>query len=350
VLNSLFSAAVLAAAEPPVDVTLEASMSCQRSHRPELALDGKPDTWFWSRRAPQTNDDFTVVFARPVAVRRMVVTTGTPAGEDSLAEGLLEVSADGVGFETVAKFRGGKAESAAPLAAVKTLRIRPTAPGTSRLALAEIRCDMDAPLGKVAVPSRILLDVSEVPDLADWGARARDLCAEWYPKLAALLHSDGFQPPYRVRLRFSKDMRGVAATGGSDITVAANYVRKATNDFGMVIHELVHVVQSYPSARAGCVKPGWLVEGIADYIRLFHFEPEARRPRINPDKASYRDSYKTTAIFLDWVERTHHRGLVNKLNAPLRARAFKLELFQELTGKTVDELWQEFAESLRSGR
>ena len=194
----------------------------------------------------------------------------------------------------------------------------------------------------------VRLDVSETPDLETWGQTAKTLCEEWYPKIVALLPSAGFEPPDTVRLRFSKDMKGVAATGGTRITVAASYVRKATNDFGMVIHELTHIVQAYPSVKEGCTKPGWLVEGIADYIRLSHFEPQARKPRINPDKASYRDAYKTTAAFLEWIEKKHDKEIVKKLNAPLRAGTFKMELFKEYTGKDVDELWKEFTDSLRA--
>ena len=70
-------------------------------------------------------------------------------------------------------------------------------------------------------------------------------------------------------------------------------------------------------------------------------------PRINPEKASYRDSYKTTAVFLAWVEKKHDPQAVRKLNAALREKKFKLELFKDYTGQTVDELWKDFADSLR---
>ena len=189
----------------------------------------------------------------------------------------------------------------------------------------------------------ITVDTSQAPDLAAWGRRAGELCAEWYPKICALLPSDGFTPPSTVRLRF-RDGRGVAATGGGTISVNAIYVRRATNDFGMVIHELTHVVQSYPRGNT----PGWLTEGIADYIRLSHFEPQARRPRINPEKASYTDSYKTTAIFLEWVEKKYDEQLVRKLNLAAREGKFQIELFKDYTSKTVDELWAEFADTLRA--
>lgn len=194
-----------------------------------------------------------------------------------------------------------------------------------------------------AVLAKVIVEAHETPDLADWAKRAGQLCAEWYPKVSALLASEGFAPPEKVTLRFRADMKGVAAASGNAINFAAGYVRGHTNDWGMVVHELTHVVQSYPPGG-----PGWLVEGIADYIRLAHFEPGAPRPRINPDKASYRDAYKTTAIFLAWVEQRHDARLVSKLNAALRQRKYSPELFKEATGKTVDELWSDFAADLRT--
>jgi hypothetical protein len=190
--------------------------------------------------------------------------------------------------------------------------------------------------------ARILVFTSETSDLNDWGKHAGELCAEWYPKIAELLPSDGFKPPAEVQIIFVPGMRGVAGTSRDVIRVSANYVRGHTNDFGMIIHELTHVVQSYH----GRGNPGWMVEGVADYIRLTHFEPMARRPRINPEKASYRDAYKTTAIFLEWVEKTKDQQLVKELNRAMREGTFDVELFKTRTGKTVDDLWEEFASSL----
>lgn len=203
---------------------------------------------------------------------------------------------------------------------------------------------------KGEVLATITVDNTETPDLKDWGKRAGELCAEWYPKICELLDSEGFTPAKAIKIRFRNNMRGVAGTSRSSITVSADYVRRNTNDFGMIIHELVHIVQAYPEAQQGYTKPGWLVEGIADFIRLSHFEPQARRPRIDPDKASYRDAYKTTAIFLEWAQKTYDKELVKKLNKPLREGKFKIELFNEIIGKTVDELWKEFIDTIGTSR
>ncbi len=134
-------------------------------------------------------------------------------------------------------------------------------------------------------------------------------------------------------------MRGVAYASRGEIHISANWVRSHPNDFGMVVHELTHLVQRYPRNRGA----GWLVEGIADYVRLHHFEPLVTVPRINFTKAKHTDSYKTTAAFLIWLEGKHGTDLIPKLNAALRAGTYSDARFKDLTGKEVAQLWSDFA-------
>lgn len=187
------------------------------------------------------------------------------------------------------------------------------------------------------------VDTNDAADLKEWGNKAGTLCVEWFPKIAALLPSEGFTAPKEVTLFFDPKLKGVAHAAGGRITISAAFVRAHPDDWGMVVHELTHVVQGYPAGG-----PGWLVEGIADWVRLVHFEPQAPRPKIDADKASYKDAYKTTAMFLEWVEKTHGAGLVVKLNAALRKGAYRDALFQEITGKTLDELWAGFVQALKA--
>ena len=139
-----------------------------------------------------------------------------------------------------------------------------------------------------------------------------------------------------MRIVFKKDMKGVAYASGRTIVIASAWIEAHPDDFGMVVHELTHVVQGY--RRGG---PGWLVEGIADYVRFAHFEPKTRIT-INPRRASYRDGYRTTAKFLAWVEKTHGAGTVRKLNEALRKGKYKDTLFETYTGRSVGRLWTDF--------
>ena len=116
----------------------------------------------------------------------------------------------------------------------------------------------------------------------------------------------------------------------------------------MVIHELTHVIQSYPQSSK---TPGWLVEGIADYIRWWRYEPELHattgRKRINFDKAKYTDSYRTTAMWLAWCSRKFNMGLVPALDLAMRRSEDPMVVFVAKTGKDADSLWAEFASQMK---
>ena len=183
---------------------------------------------------------------------------------------------------------------------------------------------------------KVVVDTSEVPEVAEWGKKAKSLVETWHPKVSELLKSDGFTPPNEVKIVFKKDMKGVAYASGKTITISANWIKAHPDDLGMVVHEMTHVIQAY--RRGG---PSWLVEGIADYVRFIHYEPKTRI-RIDTKKASYRDSYRTSAKFLGWVEKTHDKDLVRKLNEALRKGKYKDELFETYTKQTLDQLWAAF--------
>jgi hypothetical protein len=192
-------------------------------------------------------------------------------------------------------------------------------------------------------PVQVTVDVSEVPELKEWGDKAKALIEKWHPKISELLASEGFTPPAEVKVVFKKDDKGVASTSGKTITIAAAWVKKHPDDYGMVVHELTHVVQSYRRAGRG---NGWLVEGIADYVRFFKYEPGKLGP-IDAKRAHYNDSYRVSAAFLAYVTEKHDKEIVTKLNAALRDGKYKDELFKEYTGKTVKELEDEWRATLK---
>ena len=137
-------------------------------------------------------------------------------------------------------------------------------------------------------------------------------------------------------------MKGVAYTSGNVITIAAKWVQRHPDDFGMVAHELTHVVQSYRDTPRDA---GWVVEGMADYVRFFKYEPDADLGRVNTGKAGYRDGYRTAAKFLSWIEKTHDKDIIAQLNQALRDSEYKESLFKKATGKSLDDLWDEFVDS-----
>lgn len=195
----------------------------------------------------------------------------------------------------------------------------------------------------------ILIDFSEMPELEGWvEKKLRPTLEKWYPIIVEALPSDGFVAPRRLTVTFRKDMRGVAATSGRRISCAGEWFRRNLDGeaVGAVVHELVHVAQQY----RGRGNPGWLVEGVADWIRWFQYEPESLRPRPDPARARYTDSYRTTAAFLHYLTEKHDKDLVKRLNAAMREGRYSADLWKEHLGKTVDDLWAEYAETLKGDR
>lgn len=198
------------------------------------------------------------------------------------------------------------------------------------------------PLAKQLETPPVVLDVSEFPESKAWGEAAKALVERWFPIVTSMLATQDYRVPDQIRIRILPTANAPAFASGNTITINGKWITDRPDDLGMVIHELVHVVQQYPRNDK---KPGWLVEGIADYIRWWRYEPEAPRPRLDYEKANFTDSYRTTAYFLAWVSRRYDMRLVPTLDLALRKAEDPLPVFHQLTGRNVEELWKEFIAS-----
>jgi hypothetical protein len=192
-----------------------------------------------------------------------------------------------------------------------------------------------------------LVDVNDAPDYKEWGQQAAEYALKWYPELCKQLASPGFTPPREFKIIIKKD-RGVAYTQGGAITINTDYLSKNKGDWGMVAHELVHVIQRY--RRGNSPDAGWLTEGIADYVRYFVVEPGAKNARFDVNRASYKRGYQPAAGLLNYIEKKKGAGTVAKLNQALREGKFGKTTFKEITGGEPDELWEEFKASVKAAK
>jgi hypothetical protein len=192
-----------------------------------------------------------------------------------------------------------------------------------------------------AEPLKVEVNIAKAPGLEDWGRQAGELVGAQIGGIEKFLAGEGYTRPGKVTLVFDDEMKGVAHTAGDTIVISGKWVREHPEDWGMVVHELVHVVQQYRRGE----RPGWLVEGIADYARYYRYEPGSPRGRFDPDRSDYRRGYQPTAGLLDYVSRTYDPLAVPKLNDALRRGAYTGELIHTITGKDFDALWSEFKAS-----
>jgi Peptidase of plants and bacteria/F5/8 type C domain len=333
-------------APPPRPVTrsvaavVESSLATGGSQIRQFAFDGNPDTYFASEKNAGKADHFTLTFDTPVTVKSVRVTTGRPKGGDALTAGVLELSADGQAFEELAKFADGAA-AGTPKGQVKAVRIRPTEDLTHPLTIREIAIDSDPAVAVFNYPIEFVVDVSDAPDMKEWAEKAARVCERQYPMICEELTSDVFKPLTVIRMTLKNDYNGVAAAGGGRIIGSVKYFKAHPDDIGAMVHETVHCVQLY----RGRGNPGWLVEGVADYIRFFKYEPGKLRP-LTPERAKYDGSYRTTAAFLGFLVENYDPHIVSKLNAVMRAGKYTPEVWKELTGKTAEELGREWQKSL----
>jgi hypothetical protein len=190
--------------------------------------------------------------------------------------------------------------------------------------------------------AEITVDATAAPDLADWADQElAPVVAQWYPKIVAMLKSDGFQAPEKVTIRFRDGMNGVPAwTQGDHVSCNIEWYKKNLKGeaIGATVHELVHVAQQY--RRGGNKVPGWITEGIPDYIRWFLYEPQTHGAEISPkhaERVNYDASYRVSGNFFNWLT-AKYPTLVEKLNDVARNGKYDQEVWQTITGKTVQEL------------
>ena len=201
-----------------------------------------------------------------------------------------------------------------------------------------------------------VIDYTQAPEFKDWvDKKLSPVVEEWYPKLVEMLPSEGYQAPTKFSITFHANGRGVAATGGTRIFADVPWFSKNLKGeaVGALVHEMVHVVQQYGRARnknPNAQIPGWLVEAIPDYLRWFLYEPQSHgADRIrNVNNVRYNSPYRTGANFLDFVTRKYDKNLVPQINAAIRNGTYNADIWKKLTGKTADQLGDEWKAALKA--
>ena len=222
---------------------------------------------------------------------------------------------------------------------------------------------------------QVRVDTSKTPKAAAYSGPTTDLVREWYPKINAILFGNDyplrfkeikvlFAPKLRLKLDSHKTEVPAYAEGNT-IHVNFGYLTHMPDDYrGMLIHELTHINQQYDNAPSGA---GWLVEGIADYIRHKYYEKdieaklridgdgylkgyapsapflfnlEKRRARL--DDKGYFTSYTVASAFLFWLEERKDKEIVRVMNVALSEGRYSEELFRQRCGAPLDALWKEF--------
>jgi hypothetical protein len=185
-----------------------------------------------------------------------------------------------------------------------------------------------------------LVFINRQPDF-DTTTRQRMIDAFFtvYPKEANRFNTHTAK---KVVFTIDPDYDGVAATGNDTVRYNPKWLKAHPEDIDVVTHEAMHIVQAYTHPV-----PGWLTEGIADYVRyVFGVNNQNgnwRLPDLRPGQ-NYTNAYRITARFLVWVEK-NYPGTVDSLDKAAREGKYTSRTWTKLTSKTVDELWQAYTQN-----
>lgn len=200
-------------------------------------------------------------------------------------------------------------------------------------------------------------------------ATAGKLVTEWYPRINVLLFEPGHPlpgPAPQVRVDAKPLYEGVPAYANDGVIhLWAGYIENQDEaDFeGMVIHELTHINQAGKHVGDN----GWVVEGVADYVRHKYFardiEPTLhmtadgrlqgyapkdiyfyglQQRKANLTSQGYQARYTVASTFLYWLELRKDSHIVHEISVALEQGTFTPALFEQTCGKPLDALWDGF--------
>jgi hypothetical protein len=145
-----------------------------------------------------------------------------------------------------------------------------------------------------------------------------------------------------------EDYPGIASASGTTLRLSTSYLQSQYDsgvDLAREIAGIVHFTTSIVYQHsASNTAPGWLMTGIADFVRLESgLIDRAERAK----GGSYDSSSQTTAFFLDYLA-TRNPDVVYQLNlrfAPGEP-AYSDDVFVSLMGSDLGTLWAQYQATL----
>lgn len=144
----------------------------------------------------------------------------------------------------------------------------------------------------------------------------------------------------KVTFIIDPEYKGVAATSNGIVRYNPDWMKKHPEDIDVVTHEAMHIVQDYAGKGEG-----WLTEGIADYVRYKYGVNNEKGNWALPaykEGQNYTNAYRVTARFLAWLKKNINKNIVDRLDSASRNGTYSTDTWKQLTGKTVDELWNAY--------
>ncbi|MBF2085461.1 basic secretory protein-like protein [Thermoleptolyngbya sp. C42_A2020_037] len=186
------------------------------------------------------------------------------------------------------------------------------------------------------------IDTTEVPEAESDRELLLTLCQDYYARIRQMLGSDGAEQPSSIQIRLKKGRTDqVADVSGGTISLYENWFMKHQGDpdrreiKGVLAHEMTHIMQAYKTEV-----PQWVVEGIADYVRHAMGLSDKSAVQCEDGKHYEESVYRCAPAFLTYVEESYP-GTIAQINTQFRTTGYDADFFTQVTGKPLDQLWQE---------
>jgi hypothetical protein len=150
----------------------------------------------------------------------------------------------------------------------------------------------------------------------------------------------------KIQIEIS-EFDGVATVGNGVIRLSSRHLQ-LINDTGEDVGSEIRGIICYMIAimyqiHFDVPDTNWVWQGVANYVRhRAGFFPLDERSK----GGSYRNGYEYSGFFFVWLEQ-QNPGFVYKLNQSFKdGEAWDPQIFETLTGKSLDDLWDEYQTTL----
>ncbi|RZL18097.1 MAG: secretory protein [Pedobacter sp.] len=172
----------------------------------------------------------------------------------------------------------------------------------------------------------------------------KDLTETYFKVFPILVSTFNDKTTHEVIFVTDTAYKGVAEASGNRILFGTKYMNDHPTDIDIVTHEGMHLVQGYGYGSG----PVWLTEGIADFIRykygVDNIGSKWYLPEFSPEH-KYENSYRITARFFEWIDQKVKPGLIIQIDKELRNHTYTQDTWVNLSGKTIDQLWADYAKN-----
>jgi hypothetical protein len=175
----------------------------------------------------------------------------------------------------------------------------------------------------------------------------RELTETFFKVFPVLVTTFNDKTTHEVLFVTDTAYQGVAEASGNRILFSTTYMNANPTDIDIVTHEGMHLVQGYAYDSG----PVWLTEGIADFVRykygVDNIGSNWSLPDFRPEdnEIKYENSYRITARFFEWIDQKFKPGMITQIDEELRNHTYNEDTWVKLSGKTINELWSDYAEN-----